>query len=165
MGTDSDSEDDERIKRSKWVPALVIGGQATPRQRKRNFAFYERIRDGVPNDYHQGGLKQFVFEVPAESCELGPASPSNGGRSHFTFRLDPSSDCYRRLVSYVVGHTASDCDADHSVDQLRKMLRHALDLFDAHPEPHVIVKDVFADMRAQLDAFEQRHNLPPVKEG
>lgn len=141
---------DDETASMEYRPAIVLGGTATPKQRQRNLAFYQRIRDGVPGDFRQGGLKQFVFEVPVTDCSIG------GVPSVFSFRLKPESDCYRRLVSYIVGHTASDCEADHSVDELRKMLRHALDLFDAHPDPHVIVKDVFAGMRAQLDAFEAR---------
>ena len=160
----------------EWVPALRIESTTTPRQRARNFAFYERIRDGVPGDFRQSGLKSFVFEVPSDRCEVGPASPSNGHRTHFSFRLDPESDCYRRLVSYIVGHTASDCDADHSVDQLRRMLRHACDLNDALngnsapggttlelAERYGAVRAAFDEMRAQLDAFEARHGLGPVQ--
>ncbi len=98
---------------TRWVPALVIEGKTTAQQRARNYAFYERLRDGVPGDYHQSGLKQFVFEVPVSACTMGGKPPM------FTFRLDPDSECYRRLVQYIVAHTDEKCDADDEVLRLR----------------------------------------------
>lgn len=146
----SDETDDTR---GTWVPALVIQSPATPKQRARNYALYARLRDGTPPEQRTGsrdgvGLHVFVFEVPIERCSIEMRT--------VTFRLDKSDECYRRLLSYISDHFPTKCDADHSVDELRKMLRHALDLFDAHPDPHVIVKDAFAEMRAQLDAFESQ---------
>lgn len=126
----NERDDEERIKNGTWVPALVLESPVTPQQRARNFAFYQRIRDGVEGDYRQGGLKQFVFEVPLDSCSVGPASPSNGHRSHVTFRIDPASDCYRRLVSYIVGHTDVKCDADDRVEYLTKRVEQLLGKLD-----------------------------------
>lgn len=80
----------------QYVPAIVIGGQATVEQRARNFAFYQRLK---------AELHRFQFE--------------RGGE---TFLLDPESDCYRRLVAAVVSLCDLKCDADDEVARLRGVL-------------------------------------------
>jgi hypothetical protein len=115
------SDSDET--RGTYVKALVFEAEATPQQRNRNYAFYLRIRDGVDGDHRQSGLKSFVFEVPVDSCSgVGNSWTKEGMKPHFSFRLDPESDCYRRLCSYIVGHTDAKCDADDEAEKLPTLL-------------------------------------------
>lgn len=100
----------------RWVPALVIESKATPQQRARNFALYQRLRDGQVsprNGIQENGLSGFVYDVPIERLSIGP-----GGRS-FSFRLQKDDECFRRLLSVISDHFDTKCDADDEVEHLR----------------------------------------------
>lgn len=105
------------IDTAHWIPAIVIGGEATIPQRQRNFALYQRLRDGFIDERMGGlarsGLSGFVFDVPIERLSVGPGAKS------FSFRLDKDDECFRRLLHVIADHFDSRCDADDEVDRLR----------------------------------------------
>lgn len=110
--------------RGEYVPALVIESRVTPEQRERNYALYSRLYHGVPPEKRTGesregiGLHMFQFSVPIEDVSIGMREVS--------FRLNPESECLRRLCSYISDHFDSSCaaDADHArcVHALRRLL-------------------------------------------
>lgn len=104
----------------KWVPALVLESNTTPRQRARNYALYLRLRDGIPTGERKSsrdgvGLHVFGFEIPTSSVTAG----FRGDEHTLSFRLDKDGECYRRLLSYITDHFFDDCDADVEADRLR----------------------------------------------
>lgn len=120
---ETEVEEAARIERSEWRPALVIGGEASIPQRARNFAFYKRLQDGTPGSLREGGLKDFVFNVPMPDV-LSIGGPEPG---EVTFRLKPESDCYDRLVRYVVDHCATNDPVDAEVERLKELVNRTLD--------------------------------------
>lgn len=101
---------------ARWVPALVIESKTTPQQRERNRALYLRLRDGQISPrtgVQEVGLSSFVYDVPIERLSVGPAGKS------FSFRLDKSDECFRRLLSVISDHFDERCDADDEVERLR----------------------------------------------
>lgn len=97
-----------------WVPALVIGGETTDRQRQRNRETLQRLRDGDGRGMLRGsGLAGFVFDEPIERLSVGP-----GGKT-FSFRLDKGCESFRRLLSVIADHFPDRCDADDEVERLR----------------------------------------------
>lgn len=49
----------------QYVLALSIGGEATPTQRVRNSALYQRLKDGDgTGNFQSSGLSDFVYDVP-----------------------------------------------------------------------------------------------------
>lgn len=102
---------------ARWVPAIVIGGEATIPQRQRNFALYQRLRDGFVDQsrggLNRGGLSGFVYDVPIERLSIGP-----GGKS-FSFRLSKDDECFPRLLHVIADHFDTKCDADDEVERLR----------------------------------------------
>lgn len=100
--------------RAAWVSALRIGGGTTPAQQRRNFALYQRLKDGEgTGDFRTSGLAGFVYDVPIERMRIAPDGSS------FSFRLDRNDECLRRLLSVVVDHLDTRCDADDEVERLR----------------------------------------------
>lgn len=106
----------------RWVPVLAIGGETTPKQRARNYALYQRLKDGDgTSDYKAAGLSGFVFEVPSSSVTFG-GNTVDGKPGALTFRLDKESDCFRRLLHVITDHFDTKCDADDEVERLRSGL-------------------------------------------
>lgn len=102
---------------AEWVPALVIGGETTPQQRQRNFALYQRLRDGaIGVRGGAGGLSGFVYDVPIERLSLAP------GAASFSFRLAKDDECFRRLLSVVTDHFPSECEVDDENAKLREQV-------------------------------------------
>lgn len=99
----------------RWVPVLTIGGETTPEQRARNFALYQRLKDGFddPRGFRDRGLSSFVYDVPIERLSLGPGAQS------FSFRLDKEDECFRRLLRVITNYFDERCDADDEVARLR----------------------------------------------
>jgi hypothetical protein len=82
--------DESSESRGRWVPALTFTSPTTPQQRQRNFAFYERIRDGVP------GLPMTRLEL-AKLRELVDCYKSIASPYHqFTRKEHAISDEYER---------------------------------------------------------------------
>ena len=98
---------------TRWVPPLNIGPAASPPQRQRNFALYQRLRDGDPTGgIRRSGLAGFVFEIPPERMRVMPDGS-------FAYRLDRNDECFRRLLSVVADHFDLQCDADDERERLR----------------------------------------------
>jgi hypothetical protein len=110
-----DMSETSDTKETKWIPALVIGGETTPKQRQRNFALYQRLREGDGSgEYRASGLSGLTFEVPAGHCVHAGGNPPR-----FSFRLDKESDCFNRLLHVIADHFDTKCDADDEVERLR----------------------------------------------
>lgn len=100
-----------------YVPVLVLKSETTPKQRIRNRDQYQRLRDGAPGIRGgSDGLSGFVYEVPMERMSIAP-----DGRT-FSFRLDKSDECFRRLLNVIADHFPTSCDADDEVDRLLERL-------------------------------------------
>lgn len=80
--------DEQDTEGMAYYPALVIGGNTTPEQRAKNWKLYKRLEEG---------LRAFVYEVPISRMSLGPHGEAS-------FRIDPGSDCYRRLLHVIADH-------------------------------------------------------------
>jgi hypothetical protein len=102
---------------ARWVPVLVLGGEATMPQRQRNRALYKRLENGDgTGNFRSSGLAGFVYEVPVDVVTRGGI----GGRPPcYTFRIDKNSECFRRLLNVIADHFDTKCDADDEVERLR----------------------------------------------
>ena len=100
---------------ARWVQAIVIGGGTTVTQRQRNFALYQRLKDGYGDrrEFDTSGLSGFVYDVPIEQLRIGPSGKS------FSFRLDKDGECFARLLHAITDHFDTKCDADDEVERLR----------------------------------------------
>ena len=105
---------DDDAKETRWVHALTLGGETTPQQRARNSALHQRLKDGFAGCRgSEGGLSQFIYDVPIERLQMGP-----GGRT-FSFRLEKTDECFHRLLNVIADHFDERCDADDEVERLR----------------------------------------------
>lgn len=107
-----------------WIPTLRLGGEATTRQRQRNFALYKRLESGDGSgDFRSIGLSSFVFEVSLVDTSRAIGGKTIDGKpGALTFRLDKDSDCFRRLLHVISDHFDTRCDADDEVARLRAVL-------------------------------------------
>jgi hypothetical protein len=112
----------------RYVPALTLGGEATVKQRARNFALYKRLENGDgTGDYKSSGLAGFVYEVPVDVVTRGGI----GGRPPcYSFRIDKDSECFRRLLHVISDHFDAKCDADDEAARLRAALQAIVDAVD-----------------------------------
>ena len=87
-------------------------------QRRRNFEFYHRLKDGDPSREGLRGspLHHFVFSVDIEA-----AGVAYGPDGTLTFRLPPDSDCYHRLLNCICDALPASCDADETLERVRAL--------------------------------------------
>jgi hypothetical protein len=100
---------------ARWVPTITLGGECTLKQRQRNFAIYQRLKDGDhrPSSRSSTGLAGFVYDVPIERMRIAPDGKS------FSFRLQKDDECLYRLIHVVTDHFDESCDADDEVERLK----------------------------------------------